>query len=76
MEIPLMIVLASHLSDVQERPNDPMNRIRLNFVKFLLNKYNCKDYPQNPLGDRFFFINADKDFAEFEAKHPQCAKIG
>ena len=39
MEISLLIVIFSHLSDVQENPEGESNHKRINFVKYLLNKY-------------------------------------
>jgi hypothetical protein len=72
MQVSLSIVITSHLSDVQSGclTHQETNH-RLNFVKWLLNKYDKEN--ENPLG-RWFEIDPDKDYKEFCEKFPSCGE--
>jgi len=62
----VQIVIMSHLSDVQETVGDyhptisQNNRHKLNFVKFLIQRY------PNTLDK----IDPDKEYADFQKTHP------
>jgi glutathione peroxidase-family protein len=69
MEIKVSIVIMSHLSDVQDgislggtiNPQAEFNvKHKLNFVKFLIQRY------PNTLDK----INPDKEYEDFKKKHP------
>lgn len=65
------MVIMSHLSDLQTgHVENPSHRI--NFIKFLLMKYD-KVKNENVL-DRYFEIDADADYAEFCMKFPEHAE--
>ena len=58
MTVKVQIVIMSHLSDVQETGEN--SRHKLNFVKFLIQRYpNTMDK-----------IDPDKEYADFQKKHP------
>lgn len=54
------MVMMSHLSDVQEFLNNPENRKKINFVKFLMLKYPNTDIEINP----------DEEWQKFIIQHP------
>lgn len=54
------MIIFSHLSDVQDIPTNKDNRGKINFVKFLINKYPNTDTE----------VEADNEWNEFISKHP------
>jgi len=64
MKVSLSIVIMSALSDVQ---HGERNDRRLNFIKWLIMKYDR--VKENPLG-RDFEIDPDAEYKEFETKFP------
>ncbi len=59
MEIKVQLVIMSHLSDIQEDPNNKDNNLKINFIKYLIGSYpNLTDT-----------IDVDKVCAHFLSKH-------
>jgi hypothetical protein len=59
------MIIFSHLSDVQEVPTHNSNHARINFVKFLINKYPNTETEIDP----------DAEWQEFQSKHPNLSKL-
>ena len=60
MKLSVKMIIFSHLSDVQENSNNKYNNVKLNFVKFLLQRH----------PDTGVKVDADYEWETFMKEHP------
>lgn len=65
MFLSIKMIIFSHLSDVQEQLSNPMNRVKINFVKYLLQRH----------PDTGVKVDADQEWNNFQNDHPDLAKV-
>ena len=64
MELPINLIISSHLSDIQETSLNRDNDVRINFIKHLLNEFpNTRET-----------IDADAEWERFKTIYPNFFK--
>jgi len=60
MKLPVSLVIASHLSDIQETSLDTRNNLMINFIKHLINEHPYTDVE----------IDADEEWERYKELYP------